>query len=97
VQRVRAAAPAFGEAHSSTEIIGAVADRLGYTFPKGHASQIMTEISTLVSGYSGVTYARLERGGIVTPVESFGEGGATILTNGIGPLQPKMVNYQART
>jgi len=97
VQRVRAAAPALGEAHSSTEIIGAVADRLGYTFPKGHASQVMTEISTLVSGYSGVTYARLERGGIVTPVERFGEGGATILTNGIGPLQPKMVNYQART
>ncbi|CAN5844876.1 formate dehydrogenase subunit alpha [soil metagenome] len=97
VQRVRAAAPALGEAHSSTEIIGAVADRLGYIFPKGHASQVMTEISTLVSGYSGVTYARLERGGIVTPVERFGEGGATILTNGIGPLQPKMVNYQART
>ncbi|CAN5796963.1 formate dehydrogenase subunit alpha [soil metagenome] len=97
VQRVRAAAPALGEAHSSTEIIGAVADRLGYIFPKGHASQVMTEISTLVSGYSGVTYARLERGGVVTPVERFGEGGATILTNGIGPLQPKMVNYQART
>jgi len=97
VQRVRSAAPAPGEAHTSTEIIGAVADRMGYTFPKGHASQVMTEISNLVPGYSGVTYARLERGGIVTPVERFGESGATILTNGAGPLHPKMVTYQPPT
>ncbi len=97
VQRVRAAVPALGEAHDSSEIIGAVADRLGYTFPSGHASQIMSEIANLVPGYAGVTYARLERGGIVTPVERFGEQGATILTNGTGPLHPRMVRLDARS
>jgi len=96
VQRVRAAVPALGEAHDSSEILGAVADRLGYTFPSGHASQVMSEISSMVPGYSGVTYARLERGGIVTPVERFGEQGATILTNGTGPLHPRMVTLDAR-
>ncbi|MBA3377319.1 MAG: molybdopterin-dependent oxidoreductase [Chloroflexia bacterium] len=97
VQRVRAAVPALGEAHDSTEILGAVADRLGYTFPAGHASQVMSEISTMVPGYSGVTYARLERGGIVTPVERFGEQGATILTNGTGPLHPRMVTLDMQS
>jgi predicted molibdopterin-dependent oxidoreductase YjgC len=91
VQRVRAAVPALGEAHTSTEIIGAVADRMGYTFPHGHASQIMTEISNLVPSYAGVTYARLERGGIVTPSARFGEQGTTILSNGTGPLHPKVI------
>jgi predicted molibdopterin-dependent oxidoreductase YjgC len=91
VQRVRAAVPAMGEAHTSTEILGAVADRLGYTFPKGHASQIMSEIASVVPGYAGITYARLERGGIVTPVERFSDQGMTVLTNGQGPLHPAMV------
>jgi predicted molibdopterin-dependent oxidoreductase YjgC len=95
VQRVRAAVPALGEAHNSTEIIGAVADRLGYTFPAGHASQIMSEIANLVPGYAGITYARLERGGIVTPVERFGEQGMTVLSNGKGPLHPALVALDA--
>ncbi len=97
VQRVRAAVPALGEAHDSSEILGAVADRLGYTFPSGHASQVMSEIATMVPGYTGVTYARLERGGIVTPVERFGDQGATVLTNGTGPLHPRMVTLDVRT
>jgi len=83
VQRVRAAVPALGEAHDSVEIIGAVADRLGYTLPKGHASRIMTEIASLVPGYEGISYARLERGGIVTPTSQPGTEGATILSNGL--------------
>jgi predicted molibdopterin-dependent oxidoreductase YjgC len=64
---------------------------MGYTFPHGHASQIMTEISNLVPSYAGVTYARLERGGIVTPAARFGEQGTTILSNGTGPLHPKVI------
>jgi predicted molibdopterin-dependent oxidoreductase YjgC len=95
VQRVRAAIPALGEAHTTTEILGAVADRLGYAFPSGHASQVMSEISNLVPGYAGVTYARLERGGIVTPVKRFDEASSTILTNGTGPLHPRIVPLDA--
>ncbi len=92
VQRVRTAVPALGEAHSTTEIVGAVADRMGYTFPKGHASTVMAEIATLVPGYAGITYARLERGGIVTPVEQFQPQGMTFLTNSTGPLHPSIIS-----
>jgi predicted molibdopterin-dependent oxidoreductase YjgC len=95
VQRVRAAVPALGEAHSSTEILGGVADRMGYTFPHGHSSRIMGEVASVVPGYAGVTYARLERGGIVTPTERFGENGKTVLTNGQGPLHPAMVTLNS--
>ncbi|HYJ12963.1 MAG TPA: molybdopterin-dependent oxidoreductase [Thermomicrobiales bacterium] len=91
VQRVRTAVPAMGEAHSTTEIVGAVADRMGYTFPKGHASTVMAEIASLVPDYAGITYARLERGGIVTPVEQFASQGMTVLTNTTGPLHPTII------
>jgi formate dehydrogenase major subunit/formate dehydrogenase alpha subunit len=91
VQRVRTAVPAMGEAHSTTEIVGAVADRMGYTFPKGHASAVMAEIASLVPDYAGISYARLERGGIVTPVEQFAAQGMTVLTNTTGPLHPTII------
>ena len=79
VQRVRAAVPAMGESRSELQILSAVAGRLGYDLNYGHAAQVMTEISQLVPDYAGVTYARLERGGIVTPVAAFGEEGETVL------------------
>lgn len=81
VQRVRAAVPAMGEARSELAILAGVAGRLGYSLAYGHPAQVMNEIARMVPDYAGVTYARLERGGIVTPVGIFGEQGATILTN----------------
>lgn len=81
VQRVRAAVPAMGEARSELAILAGVAGRLGYSLDYGHPAQVMNEIARMVPDYAGVTYARLERGGIVTPVGIFGEQGATILTN----------------
>ncbi len=93
VQRVRVAVPALGEAHDSVEIIGAVADRLGYALPKGHASHVMGEIATLVPGYGGVSYARLERGGIVTPVEGFGTEDHAILGEDV--LHPRFMPVNA--
>ena len=38
--------------------------RMGYGLAATHPAQIMPEIARLVPGYGGVTYARLERGGI---------------------------------
>jgi predicted molibdopterin-dependent oxidoreductase YjgC len=93
VQRVRAAVPALGESHDGLEIIGAVADRMGYHFPKAHPSQVMNEIATVVPGYAGVSYARLERGGIVTPVDETSGDSATIL--GTDRLAPKVVSLSA--
>jgi predicted molibdopterin-dependent oxidoreductase YjgC len=42
----------------------------------------MAEIGRLVDSYGGVTYARLERGGAVTPVASHSDPGSPILVPG---------------
>lgn len=94
VQRVRAAVPPMGEAKSVIEIVSAVSQRMGYNFENVHPSRIMQEIAQVVPGYAGVTYARLERGGISTPATSLAEQGATILTantDSVRPLQPNVV------
>jgi formate dehydrogenase major subunit len=94
VQRVRAAVPAMGEAKTVIEMISAVANRMGYALDNVHASRVMGEISKVNPGYAGVTYARLERGGLSTPVSSLSEQGATILTAKADtprPLQPTML------
>jgi formate dehydrogenase major subunit len=94
VQRVRAAVPAMGEARNVVQIISAVSQRMGYSLENIHPSQIMREISMVVPAYAGVTYARLERGGLATPVTSLSEQGATILTantDSIRPLQPSIL------
>jgi predicted molibdopterin-dependent oxidoreductase YjgC len=93
VQRVRAAVPPMGESRGELQILGAVAARLGYSLVWDHPAQVMTEISRLVPDYAGVTYARLERGGIVTPVAMFGEQGETILST--ERLSPHFVNLFA--
>jgi predicted molibdopterin-dependent oxidoreductase YjgC len=98
VQRVRAAVPPMGESRSEIEILSMVAQRMGYGLQPDHPSRIMAEISRIVPGYAGVTYARLERGGIVTPVTSLGEQGATVLTanpDTLRPLQPRLISMDA--
>ena len=79
VQRVRAAVPAMGESRDGIQIISEVAERMGYNLPAVHASRVMSDISKVVPGYAGVTYARLERGGIVTPNISLTDSGESIL------------------
>ncbi|HEX5499176.1 MAG TPA: molybdopterin-dependent oxidoreductase, partial [Thermomicrobiales bacterium] len=78
VQRLRAAIAPMGEAKSGIEIIARLARRMGYHLENRHPSQIMNEIARLTPGYGGITYARLERGGIVVPAGS-AEGGTPIL------------------
>lgn len=79
VQRVRAAVPPMGDARDGIDIVSEVASRMGYDLPSVHASRIMRDIAEVVPGYAGVTYARLERGGIVTPNSSLTDSGTTIL------------------
>jgi predicted molibdopterin-dependent oxidoreductase YjgC len=79
VQRVRAAVPTVGESRDGIEIISELASRMGYDIPLVHPSRVMGEISQVVPGYAGVTYARLERGGIVTPNASLTDSGTSIL------------------
>ncbi len=79
VQRVRAAVPPMGEARDGISIIAEVASLMGYEIPAVHASRVMGDISKVVPGYAGVTYARLERGGVVTPNSSLTDSGQSIL------------------
>lgn len=79
VQRVRAAVPAMGESRNGIEIISELASRMGHSIPAVHASRVMSDISKVVPGYAGVTYARLERGGVVTPSTSLTDAGSSIL------------------
>jgi predicted molibdopterin-dependent oxidoreductase YjgC len=50
----------------------------------------MREIATLVPGYGGVTYAHLERDGIVTPAMRPGDDGTSVLDASSG-LKPATV------
>ncbi|HEY8447517.1 MAG TPA: molybdopterin-dependent oxidoreductase [Thermomicrobiales bacterium] len=82
VQRVRAAVPPTGEALSVLEIVSRLAQAMGYNLSYPHPSHVMAEIARLVPDYAGVTYARLERGGLPIPVVSFADAGSPILTTG---------------
>jgi predicted molibdopterin-dependent oxidoreductase YjgC len=82
VQRVRAAIPALGEAKSGLEIVTMLANRMGYDLPSRPAGSVMNEIAQLVETYGGVNYARLERGGLNSPVTNFADPGTAILTTG---------------
>jgi formate dehydrogenase major subunit len=79
VQRVRTAVPAMGESKPVTEIVSLLASRFGYGLEAVHPARIMAEIAQLVPAYQGVTYARLERGGLVAPIDSVSSAGSPVL------------------
>jgi len=67
VQRVRKAVSAPGSAKPDSEIIMALAKRLGYPMEYRGPEAIMEEISRLAPSYGGITYARLEEAGLQWP------------------------------
>lgn len=91
VQRLRAAVPPMGEALGGIDILGRLARRMGYDLDHGHAAQVMSEIARVVPGYKGISFARLERGGMAVPNGGFGESGAKILSAGAGNISPTLV------
>jgi formate dehydrogenase alpha subunit len=83
VQRVRKAVEPVGDAKADWEIIQAVAQKMGHDFNFAHPSEIMAEISQLTPSYGGITYERLEQGGLQWPCPSADHPGTPILhTNG---------------
>jgi formate dehydrogenase major subunit/formate dehydrogenase alpha subunit len=95
VQRVRAAIPAVGESRSSVEVIADLSRRMGYDMPARQASGMMTDIARVVDSYAGVTYARLERGGLSAPVSSFTDLGTPILAadgDGFVSIHPSFIS-----
>ncbi len=82
VQRLRAAAPAMGESKGGVEILSRLATRMGYHLDHQHPSSVLTEISRVIDGYGGVTYARLERSGLNIPTLTFRDPGTPVLQPG---------------
>lgn len=94
VQRLRVAVPAAGESQSMVDVIPRLAAALGYEMEHHPAARVMDEISEVVPDYAGVTYARLERGGLNVPVTSFTDPGASVLVpgpDGFATLSPNLV------
>lgn len=93
VQRLRAAVPPMGEARDGVEIFSRLATRMGYGLSYRNSSQVMDEISRLVPGFGGITYARLERGGVNVPTMSYEDAGTSILSarpDGLAGLTPQL-------
>jgi predicted molibdopterin-dependent oxidoreductase YjgC len=67
VLRVRQALAAPGEAREDWRILCELSSRLGYPLGYPDAEAIMREIASLTPIYAGITYQRLERGGLQWP------------------------------
>ena len=67
VQRVRKAIEPIGESKPDWQIICELSGRMGYPMTYENPSQIMDEIAGLTPSYGGITYDRLEGGGLQWP------------------------------
>lgn len=102
VQRVRKAVEPPGEARPDWQIVAQVASRMvpassskmrGANWDYGSPEDIFHEIAALTPSYAGITYARLEQGGLQWPVPSVDHPGTPILhrekfTRGLGFFSP---------
>ena len=80
VQRVRKAVEAIGEAKPDWWITDEIARRMGAKgFDYKNAEEIMSEINKLTPSYAGITYARLEKGGLQWPCPNTEHPGTPIL------------------
>jgi len=67
VQRVRRAITPPGQARADWEILCEIATRMGYPMSYNSAEEIFEEMRALTPSYAGITYARLEKGGLQWP------------------------------
>jgi len=67
VQRVRKALEPPGQARQDWEIVCDVATRMGRPMHYENPSQIMDEIASLTPSYGGISYERLDKGGLQWP------------------------------
>jgi formate dehydrogenase alpha subunit len=94
VQRVRRAVLPPGDAKPDWEIVSLIARKMGKKgFEYTHASQIWHEMTCLTPSMAGITYERLEKGGIQWPCPTLDHPGTPILhtklfTRGKGKFMP---------
>ncbi len=67
VQRVRKAVEPPGEARADWEIVCQIAERMGYAMNYPSAEAIFEEMRKLTPSYAGMTYERLDKGGLQWP------------------------------
>ncbi len=79
VQRVRKALTIPGEAREDSAIIAEISTRMGYEMKYESAAAIMAEINAVTPSYGGITYDRLENGGLAWPCPDSEHPGTPIL------------------
>ncbi len=82
VQRVRKAIDSPGEARSDAWIIMELSRRLGYEMKYAHSSDIFREIGQAWPAMAGITYSRLEGGGLQWPCPTLDHPGTEYLFKG---------------
>lgn len=93
VQRVRKAIEPVGEAKPDWQIICQVATAMGYSMSYESPAEIMEEIALLTPSYGGISYQRLEQGGIQWPCPTADHSGTPVLhvgkfSRGLGKFSP---------
>lgn len=85
VQRVRKAIESPGKARIDWEIICDLARRMGYEMHYNNAEEIFQEIRELTPIYAGITYPRIEKGGLQWPCPTETHPGTKFLHAGVFP------------
>lgn len=97
VQRIRQALKPIGQSKPDWEIIRDLAQKCGFGWQYAAPVEIMDEIRTLTPSYAGITYERLEKGGLQWPCPSPEHPGTPILhmekfSRGLGKFSPVEFN-----
>jgi len=79
VQRVRRAVPGPGESWEDWRIIVALSHGMGYPMDYASSEEVFREISSLTPSYGGISYRRLETGGLQWPCPTAENPGTRIL------------------
>jgi formate dehydrogenase alpha subunit len=79
VQRVRKGIEPPGQARADWEIVADLAHRMGCRMEYADASAIMDEIASVLPAYGGITYERLDRGGLQWPCPTRDHPGTPVL------------------
>lgn len=88
VQKVNKAIPAIGESKADWEIITDLAVRMGAGWKYQSAAEIFEEITQVTPAFAGLSYPRLEKGGIQWPCPDLDHPGTPIL-HSLGPVRGK--------
>ena len=86
VQRVRQVVPAKGECRDDWWTVMELMNRIGYPCHYDKAEDIFNELRTVTPSYAGISYSRIENGGIQWPCPTEDHPGTPIL-HAKGPIR----------